>query len=484
MEQRDIKKRVPTPWKGSAGLFILLFLLMTAAGIVATLSLPTSKTPTMTSTSRHQHRRLSELQRIPVYSPANDTPIARKQLNDMHQILDSDTVYFESMPLTVDQQRYFLQQDCGDAAADRFDEFLQLQQHHFAVEVFKWCALGKNDDQVSVYFDTTSPLLMRLHDIVVNDDDGMMKSLVVLADAQHFPHAMTGSFVLLMPHHSSVAKEMLRVLIETPLDALEVTPLLIPHTLYSLVAKQGDKANTEEQPRKPTLQPDLYGRDWNILQQTCSTMNPLRRVPSSTPDDDSLLHHCPKIKGFCCSVHDTTRRHTVLMTQYPILPVQRLPQLLPQPYNSATGQFSQDELPYIATVHEENTDDLQQQHSPNFYDTLPTDCVDDNCSKCLRDKKGATCESCAEACPCFCERLCREPPKPKPVVKTLHVTPPAFSRDPNRLVPRIVHQTWFEELNDITKYPNMVSKQEQDSNCHSLRRAVNLDSRSSAHESL
>eukprot|EP00957_Ditylum_brightwellii_P171342 13043584-Ditylum_brightwellii.AAC.1 len=45
------------------------------------------------------------------------------------------------------------------------------------------------------------------------------------------------------------------------------------------------------------------------------------------------------------------------------------------------------------------------------------------------------------------------PPK-KAVVKELIVTPPVFRKDVDRLVPRIIHQTWYEPVTK-EKYPNM-----------------------------
>jgi hypothetical protein len=78
----------------------------------------------------------------------------------------------------------------------------------------------------------------------------------------------------------------------------------------------------------------------------------------------------------------------------------------------------------------------------------------DSCTKCLREKSGANCHSCASVCECYCRALCHETAQPKRVSKQLTVSPPQYSRDPNRLIPRVVHQTWFETLNP-DKYPNM-----------------------------
>jgi len=40
------------------------------------------------------------------------------------------------------------------------------------------------------------------------------------------------------------------------------------------------------------------------------------------------------------------------------------------------------------------------------------------------------------------------------VSKQLIITPPMYRRDPSRLVPRILHQTWYETLSE-EDYPNM-----------------------------
>lgn len=64
------------------------------------------------------------------------------------------------------------------------------------------------------------------------------------------------------------------------------------------------------------------------------------------------------------------------------------------------------------------------------------------------------CTLCAEVCPRYCEELCAVDVREKPVSKVLTVRPPRYRRDPDRLVPRIVHQTWFEQVTP-GKYPNM-----------------------------
>merc|ERR1719491_2920442 len=77
------------------------------------------------------------------------------------------------------------------------------------------------------------------------------------------------------------------------------------------------------------------------------------------------------------------------------------------------------------------------------------------CSKCLRKKTpniGGNCNICDAICECYCKYLCRIKPKTKFIKKVLYVTPPfLIKNNNNRLIPRIIFQTWFE---NPTLYPN------------------------------
>jgi Glycosyltransferase sugar-binding region containing DXD motif len=78
---------------------------------------------------------------------------------------------------------------------------------------------------------------------------------------------------------------------------------------------------------------------------------------------------------------------------------------------------------------------------------------------------GGSCRACASVCHCYCRALCRirPPPKPQPpavwaVAKPQQRPPSAvaaassYSSSSSRLIPRIIHQTWFESVN-ATQYP-------------------------------
>ena len=174
----------------------------------------------------------------------------------------------------------------------------------------------------------------------------------------------------------------------------------------------------------------------------------------------SLTQHCPEPNGFCCSVSDPIDHIPILMTKHILMPYQVLPPPsdLPKPYNAEAGHYEEEDLPFISTITETiNTPPEVPLLTPNFFDILlQNDCLpsDKKCSDCLRNKSGANCRTCADKCPCYCKTLCHIPVEQKFISKELVVTPPRYSRDPSRLIPRIVHQTWFEDV-DKEKYPNM-----------------------------
>lgn len=149
-----------------------------------------------------------------------------------------------------------------------------------------------------------------------------------------------------------------------------------------------------------------------------------------------------------------------MMTKHLMLPYQMLPHPkdLPKPLNAEAGHYEEDDLPYISTISEKVLErPVQPLITPNFFDILlQNDCLpsDKKCSDCLRDKKGANCQKCAPACPCYCKTLCHTPVEEKFISKELVIRPPLYARDPSRLIPKIIHQTWFEDVTP-QKYPNM-----------------------------
>ncbi|GAX18267.1 hypothetical protein FisN_20Lh029 [Fistulifera solaris] len=118
-------------------------------------------------------------------------------------------------------------------------------------------------------------------------------------------------------------------------------------------------------------------------------------------------------------------------------------------------------LPFIATVREYSTGNkpTTNEETPNFYDMLDMfDCLpSEACMTCLAAEdeiQGGNCELCQGHCSCYCKSLCLVRPPPKPLVAEWRVKRPTSFKDPDRHIPRIIHQTWFEPITR-EKYPKM-----------------------------
>jgi hypothetical protein len=129
--------------------------------------------------------------------------------------------------------------------------------------------------------------------------------------------------------------------------------------------------------------------------------------------------------------------------------VAALSETLSLPYNPSAGNFVEENMKYVATIKEEVfTRPDQSPATPNFFEILKQkDCLPEgwSCLVCLMGGGGggrADCGICRGRCGCFCKALCREKIESKFVSKQLTVTLPSQSRDSNRIIPRIVHQTW------------------------------------------
>ena len=372
-----------------------------------------------TVTSPRMMRRMTGEQ-VNVFMGYADSAVARKKMKDLSSQDGVNLVVSHG-----DEQVEFLKSDsCVDGALQRYQAFLKKDQAHLAHELWKYCVLAENG---GLYLDAESPLLVSVEEIFNLEQN-------VAVESNYFQNTIHGSILLLKD--GEIAIKMAHLMVETPIATLLASPLLLAKTLHTEI-------QTTELSK------------WHFYQHSC-IMNPLQgRKLSSYSKTNRLAHYCPLDGGYCCQVLDS--QTVVLMTKHPILPNQLLPVTLLQPY-SPSGTKDDDDLPFISTIREKvNTRPKDAPLTPNFFETLlKNNCLpsDLQCSNCLRDKKGADCTKCKAVCPCYCKTLCKVSVDDKFVSKELTVTPPKFARDPNRLVPRIIHQTWFEEVTP-DKYPNM-----------------------------
>lgn len=444
----------------------------------------------------------------------NDNDRIRVELNRMRSSVLADdpfspassTMGIEHVVSTLKEMRIFLSEfgdrcfatkggnkkDNGNEVLRRFDTFAKSDRPHLSSELWKYCSLYLHG---GAYLDAGSLLFSTFRDAFLSS--GMPNNVAVLGDPDlsYARSTIHGSVLILPQPGSNVAKGMVRLLVTENSDELAKDPLIVPRGLYALISNEcghspqdadaAERSSEANPGAGGVLRPGENGKrgDWTLLEMRCrgssqggSQLSSLVGEGLSNAEGYRVTHQCPKHAGYCCEAIDSTSpddAEVVLMTRHPLLPYQSLPsgRDLPKPYrlDKSGGKekkgddvavASASNAPFVATLREEITPkpaDGNVPAAPNFFDVLlSNDCLpsDKFCSQCLRNKKGATCESCKDVCPCYCNALCKTDVEKKFVSKTVAVTPPAYRRDPSRLVPRIVHQTWFEDVTK-EKYPNM-----------------------------
>lgn len=424
-------------------------------------------------------------------------------LSKLEEDINLSSVVSEAVALDPENPPYFINKcsttsnsgnDISDSAADRLKTLLQSKQPHLAIELLKYCALQHH--RGGLYIDSQSALTSTLDHILtkttsVVGPNGAVQvfpghsehNLAIINDPKVAPNSIHGALFYIAPYDKSsssntVVDGMIDVLMTTSIKILESSPLLLPKSLYDLVAADARVASLT--PGLTTTVGSGTGavgvdgnslvnndnkKDWYLLQHTC-TLYALGQREITTPvssyalNSYRLTQNCPEPNGFCCSIFDPIAHSPVMMTKHMLLPYQVLPSAsdLPRPLNAEAGHFDEEDLPYISTISEVvHPKPEEPLLTPNFFETLlQNDCLpsDKKCSDCLRNKQGANCRHCASACPCYCKTLCHIPVEDKFVSKSITIKPPLYARDPSRLIPRIVHQTFFEEVT-TEKYPNM-----------------------------
>lgn len=385
---------------------------------------------------------------------------------------------WELIQADIEAQRLLLQQKgdvCYQTSSTNtnnmitmFDELANSPTtKHLAQELWKYCALilelapEKSTSAVAAYLDIDSPILS-----IFEDTFEPLKSYAVLADEMYFHgQAMHGSLLILQKTHVYVAKQMLHMIIRTGKEELILQPMFIPYTLHSLISQMPSK-------------------EWNILKQRCY-FHPLEGYSSvvegghyvqETEVTQKNKFQCPSYNEYCCDIVKNSNLdkfgNTVMMTRQLMLPHYFLPQLstLPRPFamekngaeivdkgikESTLQNTLMEDLPFITTIQEDSFNISKVEVARNFFDAIWEKKCNDllpQCSRCLRHG-GGTCESCRIVCPCHCDHICKTTVPENPVTKIVRYKLPQYRRDPHRLIPRIVHQTWHEQV-EGEAYPN------------------------------
>jgi mannosyltransferase OCH1-like enzyme len=440
---------------------------------------------------------------IRYYSRINPNPV---QFLDSKRIFGPATTDDETTSTTNDvmvtftaqEQRLFLEQN-GWACQASFTNSRTLSKNlllerfdalppGYAVELWKYCLLYTNP---GIYWDASMAMPMQLVGDIVASLDNANYAIAMMdvtdhrtgSDAlQHHQTHLHHSLLRIRERHSKVALGMIRYLLEA--DTL--TPTSLHETLALFVANDVHKKRAtwkyltaECQDRIPV--PIMKGT--GNLTSTVSVQ--IQNKRSSAAFTFSPGIPCSAKNGEpCCQVWSTGDKnllpvlslmhsHLLTTTEDESLKIANSGNPLPFLYRRRTDAskiqdsdlgMPVDHLPYIATVREVKTNapPATSHETPNFFDLLlRNNCLppDKECYKCLKlgykeGDEGGDCNTCADKCPCYCKALCSIRPPPKRLAAIWEVTPPRYRMDPSRLIPRVIHQTWFEP---VTKeaYPNM-----------------------------
>jgi len=368
--------------------------------------------------------------------------------------------------LSDKEQRQFLSNhgpkcDVGAETSSRtkrriIDRYDSLPTNELKLQLWKFCTLYVSG---GVYFDQENHFVQTFEDIFLGGDINKPQSKRTLHYNWNFAiinghnlRLTQDGIIAFSRRHNPVALEMVRHIMSTDNDEFLRNPSSLSSKLGYLIYHQISEGSNKVT-GKNVLESGSYGSasgpwNWNILHQTCS----------------SSSNHCREAAGYCCKIfrgHEIGE-HPIILARHPFQQLYNILELkdLPYPYLFANNKVSLrdekhlvNELPYISTVREKQL----PPPPPDFGETLNlfeiflnSDCLPSKkCAVCLRNKKGATCELCKGECACYCEALCKVRPPKKHIAKYIYITPPTYSADPDRIIPRIVHQVSRTNLPSI-----------------------------------
>jgi hypothetical protein len=223
-----------------------------------------------------------------------------------------------------------------------------------------------------------------------------------------------GSLLILHANQQTFLQEIIGYLVEHQ-SRFEYEPSLLSRRLFEMIHDQ-----------------IFNGTKWILLDLVCDMNHKLR-------------YRCQaQLRGSSVAL---TPHH--FLPQY-ISPVIKNQQLLT---SSNTVEILQED-PFLTTI-SEKTVPHNTSLTKNFYQILSEKkCLPTNriCEVCMKDIRGGNCAACSKFCGCFCDLLCKARVEEKALSKIFEYRPPLYKRPQDgsahtgRLIPKIVHQTWFESL--------------------------------------
>lgn len=451
-------------------------------------------------TASSQGRRLQEIpndsSKIRIFGP-----ISEQEINTPSQ--QEDGVSFTWY--TTQQQRQFLQQhgrDCWKSSEEEQDDnrindnpltqrFDELASSPFLqAELWKFCVF--HTLKGNVYWDRAQvvPLLL-WQDMWQEDPEDQSMALLVSTPSETAASGSSWIHSSLMrldaPYAKRLSENMLRLLMDTEDLLLTSNPL---YTYQAMAQHIQNETPTNvwkakclvPSPRNPVDDVLVQRHAPNKKKESNKFKRYSRSLEPQIPPEFSRLPafglHCTIPGGYCCQVWNNEEEEIpALMVKHPFGTTGGLTKPTPPKETSSAEVTAVDKSqrqqyptkpdPYYSTITAvpngiKDSVAISKLETPNFFDILfQNNCLptSDNCHKCLKRYTHSTgCDDqCKQECPCYCKVLCQIRPPPKHIQAVWYVSPPLLqlpTYKPPRLIPRLVHQTWYEPL-EKEKYPNM-----------------------------
>ena len=368
----------------------------------------------------------------------------------------------------------------GNLILERFEELPEP----YATELWKYCVLYTG--VANTYWQTDNVVPLLLWDDLLKEKNAdynfavEIESMVLGSSGESPSNRFHHSFLRIAKPHSKVCLGLMRFLTETkgPLSATALADTLGLYIAHDKGKKPRDGKRKGEHHKWKFFSARCLDLATDVKQSDHLDSLLVQTSRRSVRETAKLADQCPIANGgHCCQVWSSVEtgeddQFPVMMIRHPfVTETKHFEHPLPYSFKDKDpSEMTQENLgmrvedvPYISTIRAYSTgaQPATQVETPNFFDILlSNNCLpqDKDCFKCLKTgyegEAGGDCRLCHAQCPCYCSALCQIRPPAKRLVSKWEVTRPRERRDPTRLIPKIVHQTWFEPVTK-EKYPNM-----------------------------
>ncbi len=338
---------------------------------------------------------------------------------------------------------------------ERYASLLKIQ-----LELWKFCLIGSN--YASTFVQNSG--LYFLGSIEETFDFRHSKNYLLLLEKNNHVNQTAYTTSTALDYHDFISTDVMSLRTEVGRDvAKSVVQSIIssPHT--SLSSKDSGEwlNNVLYQHAVDAIQ--NYPSQFITLKSRCHGLQYNTRAMQQSKRYQSHTYFCARgSRSPCCEVNSELG-DVQFFIQHPMIEMNGLQE----------GGHS-----YISTIDSTDTgkDSPQNARSkvdypktPRAFDIfLENGCLPSwQCHTCFVKSTNAnesSCELCATECKCYCQMLCRVRPKERRVVKEIVVNPPQIRKDQSRLIPRIIHQTYFEPVtleNNYTHFSKLVESWKQ-----------------------